>query len=115
MRRLLGAMRDRSAAGSGSSPSPDSRTWSRSSRGREGLPVQLQWRANRFPAPALDLSAYRIVQEALTNVLKHAGASHADVLVRHGTDTLQLEVAMTAAGPRRATTSATGWSASASA
>ena len=45
----------------------------------------------RFRA-ALDLSAYRIVQEGLTNALKHARASHADVTVRYGPDELQIEV-----------------------
>jgi signal transduction histidine kinase len=45
------------------------------------------------PLPrALDISAYRIVQEGLTNALKHAHASRADVLVRYGADELQIEV-----------------------
>ena len=38
------------------------------------------------------MSAYRIVQEALTNVLKHAGPARADVLVRYLPDALELEV-----------------------
>jgi signal transduction histidine kinase len=41
---------------------------------------------------AIDLSAYRIIQEGLTNTLKHARASQADVLVRYGSDELQIEV-----------------------
>ena len=41
---------------------------------------------------ALDLSAYRIVQEGLTNALKHARATQADVTVRYGTGDLQIEV-----------------------
>ena len=41
---------------------------------------------------AIDLSAYRIVQEGLTNALKHARASHADVVVRYGSDDLRVEV-----------------------
>jgi signal transduction histidine kinase len=46
-----------------------------------------------FPLPAaLDLSAYRIVQEGLTNVLKHARASHADVTVCYGPGGLRTEV-----------------------
>src|SRR4051794_4013126 len=50
----------------------------------EGTPAAL-------PA-ALDLSAYRIVQEGLTNSLKHAGAGHADVVVRYGADHVEIEV-----------------------
>jgi signal transduction histidine kinase len=46
-----------------------------------------------FPLPAaIDLSAYRIVQEGLTNALKHARASNANVTVRYWSDELQLEV-----------------------
>jgi len=41
---------------------------------------------------ALDLSAYRIVQEALTNALKHAGAAHVDVTVRYDTESVELLV-----------------------
>jgi signal transduction histidine kinase len=40
----------------------------------------------------VELSAYRIVQEALTNVLKHAGEAHAVVNVRYGEEGLELEV-----------------------
>jgi len=57
-----------------------------------GLQVALQVEGTprRLPA-AVDLSAYRIVQEALTNTLKHAHAEHVHVHVRYG-DTLLLEV-----------------------
>jgi signal transduction histidine kinase len=45
------------------------------------------------PVPAgVDLSAYRIVQEALTNTLRHAGASRAEVTVRTAAGMLELEV-----------------------
>jgi signal transduction histidine kinase len=40
----------------------------------------------------VELSAYRIVQEALTNVIKHAGPAHAAVSVRYGEDELTLEI-----------------------
>ncbi len=43
-------------------------------------------------SPALDLCAYRIVQEALTNAIKHAGPASAEVRVRWECDALELEV-----------------------
>jgi signal transduction histidine kinase len=55
--------------------------------------VRLQVEGDAVPLPrAVDLSAYRIVQEGLTNSLKHAKASRADVTVRYGTEELELEV-----------------------
>jgi signal transduction histidine kinase len=57
-----------------------------------GLEVSLEFEGAARPLPAaVDLSAYRIVQEALTNTLKHAGAEHATVRVRYG-DELALEI-----------------------
>jgi signal transduction histidine kinase len=50
-----------------------------------GLPVRLQVHGEPVALPpGLDLSAYRIVQEGLTNSLKHSGASQAEVDVRYG-------------------------------
>jgi signal transduction histidine kinase len=61
--------------------------------GRAGLPVQLHVDGERVPLPpAVDLSAYRIVQEGLTNALKHARASKADVTLRFRAEELQIEV-----------------------
>jgi signal transduction histidine kinase len=58
-----------------------------------GLPVRLHVDGEPFSLPrAVDLSAYRIVQEGLTNALKHAHAQTADVTVRYGSDELQLEI-----------------------
>jgi signal transduction histidine kinase len=60
---------------------------------RAGLPVRLHVDGDPLELPrAIDLSAYRIIQEGLTNALKHARASQADVLVRYGSDELQIEV-----------------------
>jgi signal transduction histidine kinase len=58
-----------------------------------GLPVELavEGDARRLPL-GVDLSAYRLVQEALTNALKHAGDARARVLVRYGENDLELEV-----------------------
>jgi len=58
-----------------------------------GLEVSFTIEGTPRPLPAaLDLSAYRVVQEALTNTLKHADATRADVAVRYGTDDLGVEV-----------------------
>jgi signal transduction histidine kinase len=56
-----------------------------------GQPVELQ--------PGLDLSAYRIVQEALTNTLKHAQAAWADVELCYGARDLQVEIRDDGSGP----------------
>jgi signal transduction histidine kinase len=58
-----------------------------------GLAVSVSVEGARRPLPAgIDLSAYRVVQEALTNTLKHAHASRADVALRYGENTLDVEV-----------------------
>jgi signal transduction histidine kinase len=71
-----------------------------------GLPVRLRVESgvegDTAPLPrAIELSAYRIVQEGLTNALKHANASHAEVTVRHRADRLEVDVVDdgTGAGP----------------
>ena len=58
-----------------------------------GLPVELSVEGEpRALPPGVDLSAYRIVQEALTNALKHAGPARARVTVRYAPDELELEI-----------------------
>ena len=67
---------------------------------RSDLAVEVDVEGEELPLPpTVDVSAYRIVQEALTNTLKHAGASRADVRLRYEPGELELEIAMTAAGP----------------
>jgi signal transduction histidine kinase len=64
-----------------------------------GLDVELRFEGDVEPLPAgVELSAYRIVQEALTNVLKHAKASRVDVLLRYGDRSLELAVTDDGAG-----------------
>ena len=58
-----------------------------------GLAVELEVDGERRSLPQpLELSAYRIVQEALTNTLKHAGPARACVRVRYRPDEVELEV-----------------------
>jgi signal transduction histidine kinase len=94
MRRLLGAMRrDGDGVELGPQPGIDRLDSLLEDVGRAGLPVRLHVDGDPFPLPrAIDLSAYRIVQEGLTNALKHAHASHADVTFQYGPDELQIEV-----------------------
>jgi signal transduction histidine kinase len=59
-----------------------------------GLPVDLEVEgARRELPPGVDLAAYRVVQEALTNTLKHAGPAHAWVQICWTEDELRIEVA----------------------
>ena len=94
MRRLLAAMR-RDGDDAELSPHPGLERLDSLAKevGRAGLPVRLHVDGEPFPLPpAIDVSAYRIVQEGLTNALKHAGASHADVTVRYLRDEVEVEV-----------------------
>ena len=69
-----------------------STSWSsRSPRPGSRVELQIEGEAETLP-PGIELSAYRIVQEALTNVLKHADATRAEVVVRYCDRSLELEV-----------------------
>jgi signal transduction histidine kinase len=58
-----------------------------------GLPVDLRVEGDPLPLPAgVDLTAYRLVQEGLTNALKHARAERAQVLVRYGAGDIEITV-----------------------
>jgi signal transduction histidine kinase len=58
-----------------------------------GLPVELQIDGDpTLLPPEVALSAYRIIQEALTNVVKHAGPARASVVVRCACNSVELEV-----------------------
>jgi signal transduction histidine kinase len=58
-----------------------------------GLPVQLKVEGDAVQLPAgVDLTAYRLVQEGLTNALKHARAKNAEVLVRYSNGFVELSV-----------------------
>jgi signal transduction histidine kinase len=58
-----------------------------------GLPVDLRIEGERPElSPGVDLSAYRIVQEGLTNALKHSKGAHAEVVIRYIDSSVQLEI-----------------------
>ena len=94
MRRLLGAMRrDDDDLALAPQPGMGNLAVLLEQVGRAGLPTRLHVDGEPHPLPqALDVSAYRIVQEGLTNALRHARASQADVNVRYGSDDLYIEV-----------------------
>jgi signal transduction histidine kinase len=94
MRRLLGMLR-RSDDELAMAPLPSLRQLDLLAEqvSSAGLPVELLVEGEPVAlAPAVDLSAYRIVQEALTNALKHAGPARARVVVRYGARELELEI-----------------------
>jgi len=101
MRRLLGAMRrDEDEMELAPQPGMGSVTKLLDDVRAAGLDVRLEVRGEPVRlSPGLDLSAYRILQEGLTNALKHAHAQHAEVHVRYHQDQLELEVRDDGRGP----------------
>jgi signal transduction histidine kinase len=94
MRRLLGALR-RDGEDPDLAPQPGlARLEALLQDVRDaGLPVDLEVDGDPFPLPqGIDVSAYRIVQEGLTNALKHARASEARVVIGYGSDELRIDV-----------------------
>jgi signal transduction histidine kinase len=94
MRRLLTVLRDVEGDGS-TSPQPSLTRLDAllEEVRRSGLAVELEETGPvRDVPPGVDLSAYRIVQEALTNVIKHAGPATARVRVEYGADALRVAV-----------------------
>jgi signal transduction histidine kinase len=58
-----------------------------------GVLVEVHWHGSRAPLPAdIDLSAYRIIQEAITNVVRHAGTSQCRVSIDRQDDQLSIDV-----------------------
>ena len=95
MRRLMGLLRTETDRDVARSPQPglDNLQLLVSQVRGAGLPVTLELQGDPRPVPAgLDLCAFRIVQEALTNVLKHAGPAQAHVVVRHERSRLTLSI-----------------------
>jgi signal transduction histidine kinase len=99
MRRLVGMLR--SDAPDPLAPQPGLRDLPTLAEqvSEAGLPVDLRVEGDPRELPVgIELSAFRIVQEALTNALKHAGHARAAVVVRYGADLLELEIVDDGAG-----------------
>jgi signal transduction histidine kinase len=95
LRRMLGLLRERADEGPSLAPQPGLAGVDELARQmREaGLPVSVRVEGEPRPLPpGVDLSAYRIVQEGLTNALKHAGPATAEVLVRYREREIEVEV-----------------------
>jgi signal transduction histidine kinase len=106
LRRVLGVLRRRDQGGAERVPAPTlSDLDDLIERVRSaGVPVEVQFTggAPSLP-PGLELSVYRIVQEALTNVVKHARSAHTWVCLQYGEDQLSVRVTNAAlgAGPKQ--------------
>ncbi|MFI5676773.1 sensor histidine kinase [Streptomyces cellulosae] len=114
LRATVGLLRQSGDAASPAEPAPGlSRlpTLLESFR-RAGLEVSVHQEGTARPLPpGVDLTAYRIVQEALTNVTKHAGTGSARVRLAWHRDRVTITVADDGGGARRAPSASTGPSA----
>ena len=93
IRRMLGVLRD--DTGAAYEPAPGLADLDRLVRdvGNAGLEVDVKTEGTRTELPpGVDFTAYRIVQEALTNVLKHAGPARATLTIGYEPGTLRLDV-----------------------
>ena len=94
MRRLFGMLRG-NGDGAALAPQPGLAEADRlvdAARSAE-LSVQLRTEGAPYPLPpGVDLAAYRILQEGLTNALRHAGATRVDLLVRYAPTELEVRV-----------------------
>jgi signal transduction histidine kinase len=93
LRRLLGLVRDDDTTRLAPQPGLQELDALVEGMRNAGMPIEVEIRGTPRALPAgVDLSAFRIVQEALTNVLKHAGDAQARVVVAYAPDAIELEV-----------------------
>src|SRR3954462_268126 len=99
MRRLLGVLR-KEGEGTIRTPQPGTQTLDMLvNRAQEaGLDVRVAIEGSRKTLPAgVDVSVFRIIQEALTNSMKHAGPTRADVLLTYSDESVEVEIVDTGA------------------
>jgi signal transduction histidine kinase len=109
LNRLLGVLRKQDGAPLAPQPGLDQVDALLNAARDAGLEATLKVTGDRRTLPgALDLSAYRIVQEAITNVLKHANASRVEVVLDYQPDALALTITDNGSGPAAAVGASTG-------
>lgn len=101
LHRLLGFLRQEGDGG-GLAPQPTLRQLDDLATQLGGaelaVEVRIEGERQQLP-PTIEVSAYRIVQEALTNTLKHSGASKAEVVLRYRLGELEVEIVDDGQGP----------------
>lgn len=107
LRRVLGMLRtvgDDAGDGLGPQPGLGAITELVDQHRRAGLPVRLEVHGKPRPVPAgIELCLYRVVQESLTNVRKHAGAPPTDVVLSYRPEVVEVTVRDHGPGPRMRT------------
>ncbi len=105
LRAILNVLRQADEAADPTQPAPGLARLDALAAGvrQAGLPVTVTVTGQPRPLPAVaDLAAFRIVQEALTNTLRHAGPATATVALRYGSAEVSIEVTDTGRGMRQA-------------
>ncbi|MHB8233298.1 MAG: sensor histidine kinase [Solirubrobacteraceae bacterium] len=101
MRRMVGVLHKGDVELADTAPPGLSQLAALATRARAaGLPVEVHVEGQPRELPTgLDLAAYRVIQEALTNAIKHAGGARARVVVQYAPSMLELEVSDDGVGP----------------
>ncbi|MFI0356385.1 sensor histidine kinase [Actinomadura sp. 9N407] len=93
LRRMLGALRQADPITTAPAPGLADIERLAATTTAAGVQVDVRWQGRRCPLPAeIDLSAFRIVQEAVTNVVRHSGTRRCRVSIEHRDDELAIEV-----------------------
>jgi signal transduction histidine kinase len=93
LRRLLGLLRDDDPEPLTARPTLAALPELIEPLGRAGIPVALEAAGDPIPvSPEVEVTAYRVVQEALTNVIAHAGPCRVSVTLRYAVDDLEVQV-----------------------
>ncbi|QMU73822.1 sensor histidine kinase [Streptacidiphilus sp. P02-A3a] len=111
LRRMLGALRDAQPEPAPSGPASGLADVEQlaAATTAAGVRVEVKWLGERRPLPVdIDLSAYRIIQESVTNVVRHAGTGSCQVSIDHRDEELAIEILDSGHG-RGANTAGTGF------